>query len=242
MSPTVLAAIPARYGATRFPGKPLAAILGRPMIAWVVDAARAAREVDDVAVVTDRVEIARAAEAAGARAVVSDRPAASGSDRIAHLLAADPIAGRAAVVVNVQGDEPLLEPAAIDAAVAELAGDAGFDIATLVRPLRASERADDTDLVKAAVGGNRRALYFSRAPIPEGGDCRIHIGLYAYRRDAFDRFVAAPPTALEKTERLEQLRAIELGLAIGCVDFDSRSIAVDAPDDIARVEAVLRGA
>lgn len=238
----VLAAIPARYGATRFPGKPLASILGRPMIAWVVEAARAARTIHDVVVVTDRVEIARAAEAAGARAVVSQRPAASGSDRIAHLLAVDGAASRAEVIVNVQGDEPLLEPAAIDAAVEALADDAALDIATLVRPIRASERAADTDLVKAAVGGDGRALTFSRTPIPDGGPCRIHIGLYAYRRTAFDRFAAAPPTAGEKSERLEQLRAIELGLAIGCVDFDSRSIAVDAPGDIARVEAVLRNA
>lgn len=236
----VLAAIPARYGATRFPGKPLAEILGRPMIAWVVEAARGAGRVDDVAVVTDDESVAKAARNAGARAVVSPRSAASGSDRIAHLLAADPVAGRATIVVNVQGDEPLIEPGAIDAAVDALAADSAADIVTLVRPLRGGEDANDPNLVKAAVGHTGRALYFSRAPIPSGGAGRIHVGLYAYRRAAFDRFVTAPPTALEETERLEQLRALELGLVIRCVAFDSHSIAVDVPADIARVEAVLQ--
>lgn len=238
----VLAAIPARYGATRFPGKPLAEILGRPMIAWVVEAALAAGRIDDVAVVTDHEGVARAAEAAGARAVVSDLPAASGSDRIGHLLAADLAADRATIIVNVQGDEPLLEPAAIDAATAVLIGDPVIDIATLLRPLRSGERETDPGLVKVALGDDGRGLYFSRAPIPHGGPWSVHIGLYAYRRRAFDRFVTAPVTRLEAGEKLEQIRALELGMHIRCVDFPSRSIAVDAPEDIARVEAALRGA
>ena len=235
----VLAAIPARHGSTRFPGKPLVLIAGRPLIAWTVAAARAARTIDDVAVVTDDAAIARAAEAAGARAVVIDRPAASGSDRIAHLLAADPAAGRAATIVNLQGDEPLLEPDAIDAAVRALAADPAIDIATLVRPLRSGEDPAAPDLVKAAFGANGRALYFSRAPIPYGGEPMIHLGLYAFRRAAFDRFAAAPQGALERVEQLEQLRALELGLVIQCVTFPSATIAVDRPADIAHVEAAL---
>jgi 3-deoxy-manno-octulosonate cytidylyltransferase (CMP-KDO synthetase) len=167
------------------------------------------------------------------------RDAASGSDRIAQLLASDPECARAQVVVNVQGDEPLLEPAAIDAAVDCLRTDPGADIATLSRPIRAEERADDPDLVKVAVGEGGFALYFSRAAIPHGDAGRVHVGLYAFRRDAFDRFAAAPPTALERAERLEQLRALEVGLRIRVVPFDSRSIGVDVPADVERASLAL---
>jgi 3-deoxy-manno-octulosonate cytidylyltransferase (CMP-KDO synthetase) len=237
--PVILGAIPARWGASRFPGKALAEIGGRPLIAWVVDAARGARMLDAVVVVTDHAGIGRAAEAAGARAVVIDREAASGTDRIAQLLVADAASARARIVVNVQGDEPLLEPTAIDAAVACLESDPEADIATLARRIRPGESVETPDLVKVAVGDAGRAVYFSRAPVPHGAAGRIHIGLYAYRREAFDRFVASPPTRLEKDERLEQLRALELGLRIRVVDFDSRSIGIDVPADVSRVEAAL---
>jgi len=235
----ILGAIPARWGSTRYPGKPLVAIAGRPLVGWVVEAALEARTLDAVVVVTDHEEIARAAEAAGGRAVVIGREATSGTDRIAHLLVTDETCAQAGIVVNVQGDEPLLEPSAIDAAVEALKSEPGADIATLARPIRPGESAEDPSVVKVAVSGAGRALYFSRAPIPHGGGSRVHVGLYAYRRSAFDRFVAAPPTALERVERLEQLRALELGLAITVVAFDSRSIGVDTPEDVARVEAVL---
>jgi 3-deoxy-manno-octulosonate cytidylyltransferase (CMP-KDO synthetase) len=235
----ILGAIPARWGSTRFPGKPLAEIAGRPLVSWVVEAALDARSLDAVVVVTDREEIARVAVAAGARAVVIAREAASGTDRIAHLLAADNSCAAARIVVNVQADEPLLEPAAIDAAVDALEREHEADITTLARALRPDESAEDPSVVKVAVSDAGRALYFSRAPIPHGHASHVHVGLYAFRRSAFDRFVAAPPTALEKAERLEQLRALELGLAIRVVPFDSRSIGVDTPADVARVEALL---
>lgn len=235
----ILGAIPARWGSTRFPGKALAEIAGRPLVSWVVEAALGARSLDAVVVVTDHDGIARAAVAAGGRAVVIAREAASGTDRIAHLLAADETSAPARIVVNVQGDEPLIEPSAIDAAVDALETEPGADIATLARPIRPDESAEDPSIVKVTVSDVGRALYFSRAPIPHGGAPRVHVGLYAYRRSAFDRFVAAPPTALEKAERLEQLRAIELGLVMAVVPFDSRSIGVDTPADVARVEAVL---
>ncbi|MGH7589012.1 MAG: 3-deoxy-manno-octulosonate cytidylyltransferase [Gemmatimonadota bacterium] len=243
---TVLVAIPARHGSTRFPGKPLTPLLGRPMVAWVVDAARGARRVDDVAVITDQEEIAAAAREAGARAVVSDREAASGSDRIAHLLDLDAEAGRATVVVNLQGDEPALEPAAIDRAI-ELLDDGRFDLATLVREPRPGEQIEDPDLVKAVLAPDGRALDFSRHPPPhrtretacDAGPW-IHVGIYAYRRPAFDRFVAAPPSPRERAERLEQLRALELGLAIGCAVVRTASVGVDAPDDVPRAEEALR--
>lgn len=242
----VLVAVPARHGSTRFPGKPLTTILGRPMIAWVVDAARGARRVGDVAVITDREEIAAAARAAGARAVVSDREAASGSDRIAHLLDLDEAAGRASVIVNLQGDEPALEPEAIDRVV-ELLDDGRFDLATLVRAPRAGERLGDPDLVKAILSTDGRAVDFSRLPAPgrvPGAEPEarpwIHVGIYAYRRAAFDRFVAAPASARERAERLEQLRALALGLVIGCAVVRTESVSVDAPDDVPRAEAALR--
>jgi 3-deoxy-manno-octulosonate cytidylyltransferase (CMP-KDO synthetase) len=236
----ILGAIPARWGATRFPGKALAEIAGRPLIARVVDAALAAERLDAVVVVTDHEGIAAAAEGAGARAVVLEREAESGTDRIAHLLAADPVSAGARIVVNVQGDEPLLEPDAIDAAVAALETDPGADIATLARPLRSGERAEDPNLVKVEIGPDGRAIQFSRAPIPGPSAPSVHLGLYAYRRAAFDRFVSSGSTARERSERLEQLRALELGQVIVVVPFDSRSIAVDAPGDVARVEAALK--
>ena len=237
----ILGAIPARWGATRFPGKALAEIAGRPLVGWVVEAALGTRTLDEVVVVTDHEGIARAAEAAGGRAVVIAREAASGTDRIGHLLAADEKCASARIVVNVQGDEPLLESAAIDAAVDALAAAPAPDVATLARPLRPGESAGDPSLVKVAATSEGRALYFSRAPIPHGAATSVHVGLYAYRRSAFDRFLASPPTALEQTERLEQLRALELGLVIAVVPFASRSIGVDAPEDVARVVAALSG-
>lgn len=245
---SVLVAIPARHGSTRFPGKPLAPILGRPMIAWVVEAAGGAARVDDVAVVTDSEAIAAAVREAGGRVVVSAGKAASGSDRIGHLLEVDPAAARATTVVNLQGDEPAIEPAVIDRAV-ELLDESRFDVGTLVRAARPGERIDDPGLVKVVLAADRRALYFSRAPIPHvapAGPARvgvgpwIHVGIYAYRRPAFDRFVAAPPSALERAERLEQLRALELGLTVGCAAVQTEAVAVDVPGDVPRAEAALR--
>ena len=235
----ILGAIPARWASRRFPGKALVEIAGRPLVAWVVKAALAARTLDAVVVVTDDERIARAAESAGGRGVVIRRDAASGSDRIAQLLGSDAECARARIVVNVQGDEPLLEPAAIDAAVEGIRAEPDADIVTLSRPIRPDERADDPDLVKVAVGERGFALYFSRAAIPHGDAGRVHVGLYAFRRDAFDRFAAAAPTALERAESLEQLRALEIGLRIRVAPFDSRSIGVDVPADVPRVALAL---
>jgi 3-deoxy-manno-octulosonate cytidylyltransferase (CMP-KDO synthetase) len=210
------------------------------MIAWVVELAARAATIDEVMVITDSSAIAVAAESAGAKAVISERSATSGSDRIAHLLELDSVADGATVIVNVQADEPLLEPAAIDAAVRALDDDPQVDIATLVRPFRPDDRADDLDLVKAVIGEDARALGFQRAPVSDGEASRVHIGLYAYRRSAFDRFVAAPPSRSESAEQLEQLRALELGLVIQCVEVETAAIGVDTPADLRRVEAVLK--
>lgn len=238
-TPVVLAAIPARFGSTRFAGKPVAPIAGRPMIAWVVDAALRASMVDEVLVVSDHEAIAHAARDAGARAVCVPREAASGTDRLVDGLAVDTRASEASIIVNLQGDEPLIEPETIDRCVERLSADAAADIVTPVRSMRAGEAADDPNLVKAAVTEAGRALYFSRSRVPYDGDVLVHVGLYAYRRAAFDRFVSAPVSALERIERLEQLRALELGLAVMCVEVETRSIGVDVPSDIQRVEALL---
>jgi 3-deoxy-manno-octulosonate cytidylyltransferase (CMP-KDO synthetase) len=210
------------------------------MIVWVAELAGRAETVDEVMVITDSAAIAAAAETTGAKAVISERPATSGSDRIAQLLELDPKAGRATVIVNVQGDEPLLEPTAIDAAVLALDSDPEVDIATLVRSFRDDESADNPDLVKAVIREDGEALSFQRAPVSDGEASRVHIGLYAYRRSAFDRFVAAPPSKSESAERLEQLRALELGLVIQCVEVETVAIGVDTPADLRRVEAVLQ--
>jgi len=202
--------------------------------------ARASREADDVVVVTDHEEIAARAREAGARAVVSDRPAESGTDRIAHLLERDGETARARIVVNLQGDEPLLEPRLLDRTVALLGERADADLATVARPLRPGEDPADPSLVKVALAEDGRALWFSRAPIPHGGVPLVHVGLYAYRRAAFDRFVSAPPTGLEGAERLEQLRAIENGLTIVCEVGPTDATGVDEPEDVERVERVLR--
>jgi len=210
------------------------------MIARVVDVARASREADDVVVVTDHEEIAARAREAGARAVVIDRPAQSGTDRIAHLLERDPETARAGIVVNLQGDEPLLEPSLLDRTVGLLGERADVDLATVARPLRPGEDPADPSLVKVALAEDGRALWFSRAPIPHGGVPLVHVGLYAYRRAAFDRFVSAHPTELERIERLEQLRALESGLTIVCEVGQTDATGVDEPEDVDRVERILR--
>jgi 3-deoxy-manno-octulosonate cytidylyltransferase (CMP-KDO synthetase) len=243
VTPIVL--IPARMASSRLPGKPLAAIAGRPMIAHVLDRAREAA-VGPVAVACAEAEIAEAVRAAGGVAVMTDPALPSGSDRcFAALEALDP-EGRHDVVVNLQGDLPTLDPAAIRAVLAPLA-DPGVDIATLVTAIRDASEATAPNFVKAAVvfgEGQRiaRALYFSRLPVPYGqGPLWHHIGIYAWRRAALARFVALPPSGLELREKLEQLRAMEAGMTIACTPIDTAPFGVDTPEDLARARAVIEG-
>ncbi len=235
--------IPARLASHRLPAKALADIAGRPMIVRVWERASAAA-VGPVVVATDSPEIATAVAAVGGRAVMTDASHASGSDRIAEAVAAIDPEGRHDLVVNVQGDEPLVEPAAIRAAVA-LMGDPAVDIGTLGVEAADADR-DDPNAVKVAgagiAPGQLRALYFSRAPIPWGEGAAIrHIGLYAYRRAALARFVALPPSPLERRERLEQLRALEAGMRIDLALVDRAARGVDTPADLARVRAIFAG-
>ncbi len=235
--------IPARMASTRLPGKPLADILGAPMIVHVW---RRACEADagPVVVACAEPEIADAVTAAGGRAVLTSPDLPSGSDRIfAALEAVDPD-GRFDTVVNLQGDLPTIDPVAIHAALKPLA-DPEVDIATLVALIADAEERDDPNVVKAVVAlapaaDTGRALYFSRCPVPWGEGAHYHhIGIYAYRRAALARFVKLPPGILEKRERLEQLRALENGMRIDAALVETVPFGVDTQSDLERARMVL---
>jgi 3-deoxy-manno-octulosonate cytidylyltransferase (CMP-KDO synthetase) len=229
--------IPARLGSTRLPGKPLADIHGEPMVAHVWRRAIEAG-VGPALVATDSAEIVAAIEAVGGHAVLTRADHASGSDRIFEAISKFDPERRYDIVVNVQGDLPTIAREAVRAALAPLENEA-CDIATLATPIRREAERDDPNVVKAVgteIGpGRLRALYFTRARAPWGdGDLLHHIGLYAYRRDALARFVALPPSPLEKRERLEQLRALEAGMRIDIALVDTPPLGVDTAEDLAR--------
>jgi 3-deoxy-manno-octulosonate cytidylyltransferase (CMP-KDO synthetase) len=235
--------IPARMAATRLPGKPLADIHGRPMIAHVLDRAREAGS-GPVAVAAAEPEIAAAARAAGAEAVLVAEDLPSGTDRVQRAIAVLDPAGRHDVVVNLQGDFPTIAPATLRAVLEPLA-DPAVDIGTLVCPIADEAEATTPSFVKAACAfdGAARvapALYFSRLPIPWGEGPRWHhIGVYAYRRAALERFVALPASPLERRERLEQLRALEAGMRIAAARVEHGPFGVDTPADLERARALL---
>lgn len=240
MKPIIL--IPARLRSTRLPAKVLADIGGRPMIAHVL--ARALESgVGPVAVAAAEAEVAAIVEAHGGRAVLTDPDLPSGSDRVfAAMHRLDP-AGKHDIVINLQGDLPAIDPACLQAVLAPLA--AGYDIGTLVAPITTEAEKEAPSVVKCACafadGANvAAALYFSRAPVP-GGDGPLwhHIGVYAYRRAALARFVALPPSALERRENLEQLRALEAGLRIGVARVPRAPLGVDTAADLEQVRKVL---
>jgi 3-deoxy-manno-octulosonate cytidylyltransferase (CMP-KDO synthetase) len=238
MKPILL--IPARMASTRLPGKPLAAIAGRPMIVRVWERAVAAG-LGPVAVAAGEPEIVAAVEQAGGRAILTDSKLPSGSDRIfAALKALDPEA-RHDVVVNLQGDLPALEPETIRAVVEALAmGQGDADIATLAAEITDPAERDNPSVVKAVVaweadGKKGRALYFTRATAPSGsGPLFHHVGIYAFRRAALARFVALPPSPLEIREQLEQLRALEANMRIAVARVDRVPLSVDTPADLER--------
>jgi 3-deoxy-manno-octulosonate cytidylyltransferase (CMP-KDO synthetase) len=238
----VLILIPARLGSTRLPGKPLADIAGEPMIVHVMRRAQAAK-IGPVAVATDSEAVAACVEKAGGRAVMTSAAHASGSDRIFEALAALDSDGQAEIVVNVQGDLPTLDPADIVAALRPLA-DPAVDIATLAAEIHEERERLDPNVVKVVgsplAGDRLRALYFTRACAPAGaGPLYHHIGLYAYRRAALARFVALPPSPLERREQLEQLRALEAGMRIDVAIVASVPLGVDTPEDLARARAAI---
>jgi 3-deoxy-manno-octulosonate cytidylyltransferase (CMP-KDO synthetase) len=236
--------IPARMASQRLPGKPLADIAGLPMIVHVVQRAQAAA-LGPVVVATDSEVVATAVEKAGGRALMTRTDHASGSDRIFEALQVVDPEGHAGVVINVQGDLPTLDPASLRAVLRPLA-DPAVDIATLAAEIRKPAERTNPNVVKAVgspVGPDRlRALYFTRATAPYGdGPLYHHIGLYAYRRAALERFVALPPSALEQRERLEQLRALEAGMRIDVVVVDTVPLGVDTPEDLETARRMLAG-
>jgi 3-deoxy-manno-octulosonate cytidylyltransferase (CMP-KDO synthetase) len=252
----IVAIIPARFASTRLPGKPLSEIHGKPMVWHVYERARAAKSIDDVVVATDDERIVTAVTSRGGRAVMTSPECPTGTDRVAA--AAKSV--DAEIVVNVQGDEPMLDPAGIDAAVTPMLADPSIDISTLSLPLTDIEEMLAPSVVKVVTDIRHRALYFSRSPLPfwrgdgslglqeaaaeavKQGLTRKHVGLYAFRRQALERFTSLPPSRLEKAESLEQLRAMENGMSIAVVPVDGKSgVAVDTPQDLERVRALMAG-
>lgn len=234
--------IPARMTATRLPGKPMADIHGYPMIVHVWRRAMEAK-LGPVLVAADDSQIVEAIKAAGGQAFLSQRDHASGSDRIAEALEAFDAQGTFDIIINVQGDLPTLDPAALRSAIVPL-GDQNVDIATLCAQITRSEERDNPNVVKvvgSALSERRmRALYFTRATAPWGnGPLYHHIGLYAYRRAALQRFIALAPSALEMREKLEQLRALEAGMRIDAMVVDGVPLGVDTPQDLERARALL---
>jgi 3-deoxy-manno-octulosonate cytidylyltransferase (CMP-KDO synthetase) len=239
---STLILIPARMASTRLPGKPLADIAGRPMIVHV--AARAAKSgLGRVVVATDTDAVAQAVRANGFEAAMTRADHVSGSDRIFEALTALDPAGEVEIVVNVQGDLPTVDPATIQAALRPL-DDAAVDIATLGVEIVRDDEKTNPNVVKivgtALTESRLRALYFTRATAPWGdGPLYHHIGLYAYRRAALERFVSLKPSPLEKRERLEQLRALEAGMRIDAEIVTTVPLGVDTPEDLDRAREFL---
>jgi 3-deoxy-manno-octulosonate cytidylyltransferase (CMP-KDO synthetase) len=243
-SATVLAVIPARYASTRFPGKPLAPIAGRPMIQHVVERVRKSKTVTRVVVATDDDRIRTAVEGFGGEAVMTRSDHRTGTDRVAEVSAHIP----AGIYINIQGDEPLIDPDTIDAVVYAMIDDPLVQIATPCIAIADANDIMDPNIVKVVLDFDGNALYFSRAPIPWVRDTSSnvavshwkHLGLYAFRRDALVEYPTLPPGELEPVEQLEQLRWLENGFRIRVVETVHDAVSVDVPADAERVEKLLR--
>ncbi|MDB5035649.1 MAG: 3-deoxy-manno-octulosonate cytidylyltransferase [Chlorobi bacterium] len=244
---SVIAMIPARYASSRLPGKPLVEISGKPMIQHVYERTRAARRIDRVVVATDDERIMAMVAGFGGEAVMTSLEHVSGTDRIA---AASRGIGGIDMIVNIQGDEPLIEPSVIDTLVEALEA-TDCECATPIGRITSARDLFDTNVVKVVVRKDFAPLYFSRSPIPcirdlppeEWVDAHPfyrHIGLYAYRPDALEKFVTAAATPLESCEQLEQLRMLDLGISMFCVETDYTGHAVDTPEDVMKVERIMR--
>lgn len=240
----VLAVIPARYGSTRLPGKPLAKIAGKPMIQHVVERVRKAQTVSRIVVATDDQRIVDAVKAFGGEAILTRADHATGTDRVAEVAVHIP----AAIYVNVQGDEPLVDPGIVDAVVAAMLEDESIEIGTPCSAITRQADIMDPNVTKVVRDFEGNGLYFSHAPIPwvrDTGDTVTarhwkHIGIYAFRRDVLLEIPTLPPGDLERVEKLEQLRWLENGFRIRVVETEYDAISVDVPADIERVERVLR--
>ncbi len=236
--------IPARWGSTRFEGKVLADLNGKPMVEHVWQRARQSRLLKEVIIACDDERIVKAAEKFGAKAVLTSKDHASGTDRIAQAVASV----AADVIVNIQGDEPLIHHSVIDSLVTALDKDPQCLMATAIKLIRTKEELENPNVVKVVIDAAGNALYFSRSVIPydrdKSGIRKIkyykHLGIYAYRRNFLLKFKNLPKSHLEHAEQLEQLRALEAGVKIKTVLTDIETIGVDTPQDLARVEKLLR--
>jgi 3-deoxy-manno-octulosonate cytidylyltransferase (CMP-KDO synthetase) len=238
----ILGVIPARFASSRFPGKALAIIAGKPMIQHVFERAGRSRYLTDLVIATDDDRIAAAARTfrAPVRMTRSDHP--SGTDRVAEVASAD----RAELIVNIQGDEPLIDPEAIDAAILAVVGDPSVAMGTLMKRIENPDEVSNPNVVKVVSDLQGRAIYFSRLPVPyvrETGFAQLtrfkHIGLYIYRRDLLLAYPDLPVGPLERSERLEQLRALENGHPIRVVETDYDSLGIDTPEELERVSAMF---
>lgn len=243
-----VALIPARYASSRLPGKPLVEIAGKAMIQHVYERVVGARTIDRVIVATDDMRIHDFVRDFGGEVAMTSPDHASGTDRIAAVART---LGDVSVVVNVQGDEPMIDPAVLETLVEALAA-TDCHCATPVTRITSTRELFDTNIVKVVVRRDFSPLYFSRSPVPCVRDLPPeqwtdsypfyrHVGVYAYRPESLERFVAAPAAPLEQCEQLEQLRMLDLGMALICVETDYDGQAVDTPEDVMRVEALLTG-
>ncbi len=244
MSDRVVGVIPARYASTRLPGKSLVEIAGKPLILHVLDRVRMALRLDDVLVATDDDRIRKVVEDVGGTAVMTRVDHPSGTDRVAEAVSGTD----AEVIINIQGDEPLVDPDLIDRLAGVMVDNPQWDMGTAAAPIIDLDDLHAPAVVKVVTGAEGQALYFSRAPIPYARDgfppdpsaiYKRHIGIYAYRRSFLDRIVASSPTVLEETERLEQLRALALGARMVVIETDDIGIGVDTPEDVVKVEQLL---
>jgi 3-deoxy-manno-octulosonate cytidylyltransferase (CMP-KDO synthetase) len=243
-SPKVIVVIPARYGSTRLPGKPLVALAGQPMIQRVYERAKAARRVDEVIVATDDERILKAVQGFGGEARMTRADHRTGTERVAEVAAH--VAGD--VFVNVQGDEPLLDPSSVDIAVGALLEEPRTEVATVGTPIKTPADIMDPNVVKVVLDFDENALYFSRAPIPWVRDAASkmqvrhlkHLGLYAFQREALLEYATLPQGELERIEQLEQLRWLENGWKIRVAEVEHDAVSVDVPEDVARVEKMLQ--
>jgi 3-deoxy-manno-octulosonate cytidylyltransferase (CMP-KDO synthetase) len=243
-SEKVVVVIPARYGSTRLPGKPLVSLAGQTMIQRVYDRARSAKSVHEVIVATDDDRIIQVVQAFGGKARMTRQDHRTGTERVAEVAAH--VEGE--VFVNVQGDEPLLDPAAVDTAVEALLEDEHNAVATVATPIKTPADIMDPNVVKVVLDFDDNALYFSRAPIPWVRDTKTdirvrhmkHLGLYVFRREALLEYPTLPQGELERIEQLEQLRWMENGTKIRVAEVEHDAVSVDVPEDVARVEKLLR--
>ncbi len=243
-SPVIWAVIPSRYAATRLPGKPLVNLAGKTMIQRVWERVRQAKKIAKVVVATDDQRILSAVQSFGGEAIMTRPNHPTGTSRIAEVA----VSSNAGIFINVQGDEPLIAPEAVDALADCIASDDSIALATLAVPLKNPADIMDPNVCKVVLDFDGNALYFSRAPIPWVRDSAgkvharhwKHLGLYAYRRDALLEYDTLPPGELERLEQLEQLRWLENGYKIRVAETSHDSVSVDVPEDVARVEKLIR--